>query len=117
MLARKSYSFKCQIDSARTNALTCNSLFVSTFVWSCRWDNQINVVETLTVNKTDAVTYIDDDGSKPERWARVSIMFGVSYSLARRSQRANAVQFRPPKNRIFKISRSALCLSQRLTCP
>jgi primary-amine oxidase len=42
------------------------------------WDNQISVVETLPVNKTDAIPYLSAGGEEPTRWARVSIMFGVT---------------------------------------
>lgn len=47
-----------------------------------RWDNQLSVVETLNINKTDALAYLAGSGPEPARWARVSVMFGVGARMA-----------------------------------
>jgi primary-amine oxidase len=40
------------------------------------WDNQILTVDTLVPKKADALSYLDGNGTMPERWAHASIVFG-----------------------------------------
>ncbi|ODO11062.1 hypothetical protein I350_01664 [Cryptococcus amylolentus CBS 6273] len=42
------------------------------------WDNTITVVDLLPPNKTDALSYMDGDGAKPDRYAYASILFGAT---------------------------------------
>ncbi|KDN47129.1 copper amine oxidase [Tilletiaria anomala UBC 951] len=42
------------------------------------WDNAISVVDLLLPNKTEALVYLDKGGPRPERWAKVSIMYGAT---------------------------------------
>jgi primary-amine oxidase len=41
------------------------------------YDNYLMWIETLRPNKTDAVEYLDNDGSVPERWARAVVFLGT----------------------------------------
>lgn len=36
-------------------------------------DNFVFIVETLRPNKTDAISYLYEDGEKPERWAKAAV--------------------------------------------
>ncbi|WVQ79580.1 hypothetical protein IAT38_001680 [Cryptococcus sp. DSM 104549] len=42
------------------------------------WDNTIMVVDLLAPNKSDALAYIDGNGTKPERWAIASLLFAAT---------------------------------------
>ncbi|WWC71351.1 uncharacterized protein I206_105306 [Kwoniella pini CBS 10737] len=42
------------------------------------WDNTILVVDLLAPNKTDALSYMDGEGEKPDRWAIASMLFGAT---------------------------------------
>ncbi|ORY29317.1 putative copper amine oxidase [Naematelia encephala] len=42
------------------------------------WDNTILVVDVLPPAKADALAYLDNNGTKPERWATVHITFGAT---------------------------------------
>ncbi|WVR09406.1 hypothetical protein IAU60_006473 [Kwoniella sp. DSM 27419] len=42
------------------------------------WDNTIMVVDLLPPNKTDALAYMDGQGSQPQRWAIASVLFGAT---------------------------------------
>ncbi|KAK0543019.1 hypothetical protein OC846_006302 [Tilletia horrida] len=44
------------------------------------WDNMISVVDLVPPNKTEAVAYLDANGTKPQRWAKATIMFGATDS-------------------------------------
>ncbi|WRT68621.1 uncharacterized protein IL334_005599 [Kwoniella shivajii] len=42
------------------------------------WDNTIMVIDLLAPNKTDALDYLDKNGTMPERWAIASLLFGAT---------------------------------------
>ena len=42
-----------------------------------RWDNVILLVELLQPNKSDALAYLDSNGTAPARYARARIAFGA----------------------------------------
>nr|XP_031863935.1 uncharacterized protein CI109_000579 [Kwoniella shandongensis]KAA5531007.1 hypothetical protein CI109_000579 [Kwoniella shandongensis] len=42
------------------------------------WDNTIMVIDLLVPNKTDALAYLDGNGTKPERWVLASLLFGAT---------------------------------------
>ena len=42
------------------------------------WDNSILVVDLYAPNKTDALAYLDGNATQPDRFARVSILFGAT---------------------------------------
>nr|KIR88896.1 hypothetical protein I308_00977 [Cryptococcus tetragattii IND107] len=42
------------------------------------WDNTITVVDLLPPNKTEALSYMDGNGIKPERWAIASLLCGAT---------------------------------------
>ncbi|KAK7427647.1 hypothetical protein QQZ08_005922 [Neonectria magnoliae] len=50
-------------------------LNLTAVVNSTSWDNVIVSVDLLQPNKTDALTYLDDDGSAPTRYARATLQF------------------------------------------
>ncbi|WVO21367.1 uncharacterized protein IAS62_002675 [Cryptococcus decagattii] len=42
------------------------------------WDNTTTVVDILPPNKTEALSYMDGNGIKPERWAIASLLCGAT---------------------------------------
>lgn len=42
------------------------------------WDNTITVVDLLPPNKTEALSYMDGNGTKPERWGIASLLCGAT---------------------------------------
>jgi primary-amine oxidase len=42
------------------------------------WDNSIMVIDVNPPNKTEALSYFDNGGDIPKRWAKASISFGAT---------------------------------------
>lgn len=49
------------------------SLNLTAYEKATAWDNTIDFIQLLPPNKTDALNYMDSDGSRPARYAQVSL--------------------------------------------